>query len=88
MDNTKHRRINGKLNVIGDKIGFYRRKENLSYQALSNKLMLYGVDINYHSLYRIEKGTRTITDFELITIAKALKISVSELTDEYYDKLN
>ena len=87
MNNAKGRKINGKLNVIGEKIGFYRKKENLSYQALSDKLMLYGVDINYHSLYKIEKGTRTIVDFELITIAKVLNISISELTDEYYKNL-
>ena len=88
MNNAKQRRINGKLNVVGENIGFYRRKANLSYQALSDKLMLYGVDINFHSLYKIEKGTRTVVDFELIAIAKVLNISVLDLTNEYYKKLN
>lgn len=87
MDNAKNRKINGKLNVLGNKIRFFRKRKNLSYQELSNQLMLYGVDINYQSLYKIEKGTRTIVDFELITIAKVLGVSISELTDEYYESL-
>lgn len=86
MNNTRNR--NGKLNIVGDKIRYYRESNNLSYQALSDKLMLYGVDIHKQSLYSIEKGTRTVVDYELCAIAKCLKITVNNLIDDYFNKLD
>ena len=44
MNNS--RKFDVKLNVVSEKIRFYREKNNLSYQKLSDKLMLLGVDIN------------------------------------------
>lgn len=44
----------GKLNILGDKIKYYREKNNLSLSQLSNQLMLIGIDIPKSSLQRIE----------------------------------
>ena len=60
MNNS--RKIDGSLNVIGNKIKYYREKNNLSYQKLSDKLMLLGVDIHKQAIYNIEVGKRTIVD--------------------------
>lgn len=73
------RNFNGKLNIIGDKIKFYRIKNKLSYQKLSDKLMLMGIDIHKQALYRIEHGQRTIVDYELFALAKCLNISLDDL---------
>lgn len=51
MNNS--RKIDGSLNVISNKIKYYREKNNLSYQKLSDKLMLLGVDIHKQAIYNI-----------------------------------
>ena len=58
MNNS--RKVNGNLNVVGNKIKYYRESNNLSYQKLSDKLMLLGVDIHKQAIYNIEIGKRTL----------------------------
>lgn len=86
MKNTRH--IEGKLNVVGDTIRYYREKNNLSYQKLSDKLMILGIDIHKQSIYRIEKGVRTIVDYELCGFAKCFNISVNELVANFFKNLD
>lgn len=86
MNNTRNR--DGKLNIVSDKIRHFRELNNLSYQTLSDKLMLYGVDIHKQSLYNIEKGTRTVVDYELCALAKCLNITINDLTDDYFNELD
>ena len=57
MNNS--RKFDDKLNVVGQKIRFYREKNNFSYQKLSDKLMLFGVDIHKQAIYNIEIGKYT-----------------------------
>ena len=85
MNNS--RKIDGSLNVIGNKIKYYGEKNNLSYQKLSDKLMLLGVDIHKQAIYNIEVGKRTIVDYELCAFAKCFGISVNDLTAEFFNKL-
>lgn len=85
MRNTRHK--DGDLNVVGKKIQYYRKLNNLSYQGLSDRLMLYGIDIHKQSIYNIEIGVRTVVDYELCGFAKCFSIKVNDLTDEYYNKL-
>lgn len=58
MNNSRSKE--GKLNVVGTKIKYYRELNNLSYQKLSDKLMLLGIDIHKQAIYNIEKGIRTV----------------------------
>lgn len=85
MNNT--RKHTGDLNVIGKKIKYYRELNNLSYQTLSNMLMLYGIDIHKQAIYNIEVGKRTIVDYEICAFAKCFKINVSDLLNEFLEKL-
>lgn len=85
MNNS--RANNGRLNVVGSKIRFYREKFNMSYQTLSDKLMLFGIDIHKQAIYRIEKGTRTVVDYELCGFAKCFNITVNDLTNDYFEIL-
>lgn len=70
MRNTRHK--DGDLNVVGKKIQYYRKLNNLSYQGLSDRLMLYGIDIHKQSIYNIEIGVRTVVDYELCGFAMVL----------------
>ena len=85
MNNS--RKVNGNLNVVGNKIKYYRESNNLSYQKLSDKLMLLGVDIHKQAIYNIEIGKRIVVDYELCAFAKCFGITVNDLTDEYYNNL-
>lgn len=53
-------------------------------------LQLIGWDVSRGVIARIEGGVRWIADFELIELAKALKVSIPELyplgTEQHFNK--
>ena len=75
--------LSGKLNTVGSNIQYYRQKNNISRQQLSNQLMILGIDISSQSIFDIETGTRTVVDYELCAIAKILNISSDTLLKEF-----
>lgn len=79
--------IGNDLNIVKDKIRFYREKNNLSYQSLSDQLMLYGIDIHKQEIYKIEIGKRTVVDYELCGFAKVFNISLEELVSDFIKKM-
>lgn len=85
MRNTRNH--DGKLNIVGQKIKYYREKNNLSYQRLSDKLMFLGIDIHKQSIYKIERGERTVVDYELCGFAKCLKVSLDDLLSDFIKEL-
>jgi len=86
MNNTRHK--DGKLNVVGEQIKNYRKKYGYTYQNLSDKLMLLGVDIHKQAIYNIEKGIRTVVDYELCAFAKCFKITTDKLLEDYKNTLD
>lgn len=64
--------LNGRLNVTGENINRIRLEQNLSAQALSDKLIMIGLDIHRQAIYDIESGKRTVADYELCAIAEVL----------------
>lgn len=88
MKNPRNRHDISK-NVVGNKIRYYRELNNFSYQKLSDMLLVqYGIDIHKQSIYNIEKGIRTVVDYELCAFAKCFGITVNDLTDDFFNKLN
>lgn len=69
-------------NVVGEKVRKYRVERKLSQKELSEKLEVYAIYICRGSISRIENHERTVTDFELRAMAKALRVSVEELFEE------
>ena len=61
------------LNCLGSKIRGFREERNLTQAALALQLQIAGWDIDLATLNRIEKQTRTLTDFELLLFARVLK---------------
>ena len=49
--------------------------------------MIMGYYIPANSIYDIENGTRTVLDYEICAIAKALNICVTELLEEYFNSI-
>lgn len=68
-----------KMNLVGQNIRKYRKKNKMSQQKLSNQLELLGVYVCRGSVSRIEDMSRTVTDIELFAIAKVLNVSVMDL---------
>ena len=80
-------KYNGKLNVIGIKIRYYREKNGWSLSELSNKLMLQGIDIPKSSLQRMETGGRVIRDYELAGFSKVFKVSPNILLKDSLEEI-
>ena len=75
-------------NIVGKNIRTIRKKGRMTQQALSNKLELLGVYVCRGSVSRIEYGVRTVTDIELLAIARVLEVSVGDLflgNEHYFD---
>lgn len=80
-------KYNDNLNVIGEKIKYYREINNLSLSQLSDKLQLIGIDIPKNSLQRLEKGDRIIKEYELAGFSKIFKVSTDELLKDFMKEL-
>ena len=75
-------KFDGNMNVIGKQLRNYRMKKNLSYETLSAKLALIGINIHKQSLYDIENNKRTVKDYELFGLAYVLETDVNNLLSD------
>ncbi len=72
--------IEGKeMNLIGDRSRVLRKKHHLSQQQLSERLETQAVYICRGSISRIEDKSRTVTDIELMGLAKVLGVKIQDL---------
>lgn len=72
--------IEGKeMNLIGDRLRVLRKKHHLSQQQLSEHLETQAVYICRGSISRIEDKSRTVTDIELMGLAKVLGVKIQDL---------
>ena len=65
--------------MCGQQVAQYRRQLKLSQRALADALQVSGLDIDKNAIQRIEAGKRFVTDIELVTLAKALKVTIDEM---------
>jgi HTH-type transcriptional regulator, cell division transcriptional repressor len=56
-----------------------RRKPPLTQKQLSDRVVKLGANIDRAGIAKIELGLRSVCDFELVAIAKALRVSVGWL---------
>ncbi len=87
MQNNRNQYValDGKLNVTGNSINYYRTKKGLSAQQLSDKLIMLGLDIHRQSIFAIESGKRSLTDYELCVIAEILDTTPNELLKSFIE---
>ncbi len=72
----------GNKNIIGEKVKFLRKRENISQRDLAAQLQLMGLDVDRNVITRIETNQRYVSDIELKTIAKFFGVSYEYLLDE------
>lgn len=70
-----------RLNIVGSQLQALRRQREptLTQQGLAVRLQLLGWDIDRFGVSKIERGQRQVTDKEVVLIAKALQVAVSDL---------
>lgn len=66
------------LNATGERIRELRQKKAWSQADLARRLQVAGWDIDPATLNRIEKRRRTLTDIELMLIAKAIGVRLQQ----------
>ena len=74
------------LNVIGPILRQKRIEKKMSFETLSAKLLLLGVNIPVTSLHRIENNQRTVRDYEICALSVVLNIDVADLLNPTIDK--
>lgn len=72
---------NTQKNIVGSKVKQLRTEQGLSQQQLSDKLETHAIYICRGSISRIEDGSRTVTDIELLGLSKVLATPI-----EYFFK--
>lgn len=65
----------GSKNIIGKNLKLVRKNSKLTQEQLAAKLELNNLPIDRITISRIESGNRFVADYEVVEIAKALKIT-------------
>ncbi len=65
--------------MVGQKVYAIRMKKHIKQKDFLAKLQTLGMDISATSLSRLEGQQRLVQDFEVVILAKALEIDISEL---------
>ncbi|MBX4270330.1 helix-turn-helix domain-containing protein [Clostridium estertheticum] len=68
-----------KRNIIGNKIKEFRVNADITQEELTARLNILGLDIDRPMISKIENCSREIVDYEIKTIAEALKVSIEDL---------
>jgi len=73
-----------KRNVVGDRVRQARKvaRPPITQIDLVARLQVLGMQIDQSGLSKIESGRRPVMDFEVIALARALKVSVAWLLKE------
>ena len=66
-------------NITGRQVAKVRTARGLSQDALAGKCQRAGWDISRGTLAKIEAGVRCVSDSELLLLARALEVTVSDL---------
>jgi transcriptional regulator with XRE-family HTH domain len=75
----KERRRKKVMNIIGPQLRRIRYQQGLTQPALTRKCQLIGWDISRESLAKVESQLRGVSDIEILTLAKALRVHFSVL---------
>ena len=66
-------------NASGENVRRIREGKKLSQEQLAAWLQLEGLSINQKAISRIETGERVVADYELLYLAKVLRVRVEDL---------
>ncbi len=73
------------MNIIGPQVKWLREQRDMTQNELVAHCNLVGLGISRSTLAKIESKVRRVTDSEVALLAKALKVDMSELYENYND---
>lgn len=80
-------KYNNNLNLVGPILRQKRVEKQISYETLSSKLLLLGVNIPVTCLHRIETNQRTVRDYEICALCIVLDLEVSDLLNPIMNEI-
>jgi HTH-type transcriptional regulator, cell division transcriptional repressor len=74
-------KFNADANMVGKRVLEIRSKAKppITQDDLVGRLAALGILLNRTAIAKIEAGTRSVKDFEIIALAKALKVPINDL---------
>ena len=69
----------GSKNIIGKNLKLMRKNSKLTQEQLAAKLEINNVQLDRIAISRIESGNRFVADYEVVELAKALKVAPETL---------
>jgi DNA-binding XRE family transcriptional regulator len=81
---SRNRAKDGRRNIVGERIRKIRRnaKPKITQEDLAGRVAVYGVGLDRTAIFRIETGRRSVSDLELLAIAKSLRVKIGDLFSE------
>jgi DNA-binding XRE family transcriptional regulator len=78
---SRNKARDGKRNLVGMRIREIRRvaQPKVTQEDLAGRVAALAISLDRTAIYRIEAGTRSVTDIEIAAIAKALRVEISVL---------
>jgi len=67
------------MNTVGPRVRQIREQQKLTQEQFVARCNVQGWDISRATLAKIESRVRRVTDFEVLMLAKCLKVEVGEL---------
>ena len=72
----------GRKNLCGNRVKEARARLKINQADLAARLQVAGITMKRDSVSRIEIGTRFVTDYELVVLAKVLGVSMEWLAEQ------
>jgi len=71
-------------NIVGKRVQEARRQAEppITQKDLVARLQVLGLKVDQSTISKIEQGIRPVSDFEVVVLAKALKVSTAWLLEE------
>lgn len=66
----------------GNRVKEARARLKITQEDLAARLQVEGITMERDSVSRIEIGTRFVTDYELVVLARVLNVSLEWLTEQ------
>lgn len=74
---------NGVKNISGNNIHSIRTSKRISQAELAARMQVNGVVIEREAISKIETGDRFVTDYELMTFAQVLGVTIERLINTH-----
>ena len=78
----KIKAADGTNNLCGRRVALIRKEKKLSQRKLAAKMQILGFDVDHYFIRRVENGERFVTDIDLVILARALGVSITDLLKE------